>query len=249
MMIANRINRLLIIVFLPTLLFFICSFKAFAQTQREIDDESIVISNSLKDNWFVEAGLDMTLQNVYSQDISKVFPRGKTFGVNAAIGKFFAPEVGLRVRVNWDNGIGLLSNDHLEWLDKGDYDSNSKGGGFATAQLDVLFNLKNIFGDYSSDRKWDVFVFPRAGLGSNLAIGSLSPIVGGGFACSYKIKEGMSIFADLGYQAITSEAYGGVGGGTGMSVKTGANGFMDVHAGVKWELGKTNGRFLKVKEY
>ena len=43
------------------------------------------------DNWYVQLGLDMSLQNPYGYDLAKVFPNGKTFGVNAAIGRWFTP--------------------------------------------------------------------------------------------------------------------------------------------------------------
>ena len=37
-------------------------------------------------NWYVQVGLDMSLQNPYGRDFSDVFPNGKTFGINAARG-------------------------------------------------------------------------------------------------------------------------------------------------------------------
>lgn len=67
-------------------------------------------------NWFVQMGLDMTLQNPYGYNWSGVFPNGKSFGVDVAAGKWFTPAVGYRGKVNWENGIGLFRNDHANWL-------------------------------------------------------------------------------------------------------------------------------------
>ena len=38
--------------------------------------------NTFWDNWFLQAGVDMSLMNPYGCNFSQVFPRGKTFGVN-----------------------------------------------------------------------------------------------------------------------------------------------------------------------
>ena len=48
------------------------------------------------ENWFVQMGLDMTLQNPYGYDFSKVFPNGKSFGLDLAVGKWFTHQVGVR---------------------------------------------------------------------------------------------------------------------------------------------------------
>lgn len=72
-----------------------------------------VMTNGVWDNWFVQAGLDMSLLNPYGCDFSKVIPKGTTFGLNVALGKAFTPEFAVRGRVQWDNG--LIPNNGLEW--------------------------------------------------------------------------------------------------------------------------------------
>ena len=37
-------------------------------------------TNPFWDNWFLQFGADMTLQNPYGYDFSKVFPNGKSYG-------------------------------------------------------------------------------------------------------------------------------------------------------------------------
>ena len=90
-----------------------CSLGVNAQEQK-------VLTSTLWDNWFVQAGLDMSLQNPYGCDFSEVFPKGKTFGVDVALGKWFTPHVALRGKVNWENGLSIFKNKHLEWVGPAD---------------------------------------------------------------------------------------------------------------------------------
>lgn len=202
------------------------------------EEKPVVIGNSFWSNWYLQAGLDMSLQNPYGKDFSKTFPKGKTFGLTGAVGKWFSPEIGLRFRLNWENGFPLFKNNHLEWVGSGDYANNMDGGGYVLAYVDVQLSAVNIIGGYGRDRKWDIVVFPRAGLSYNLATGSGSPMVGAGFGGTYRIDDRWSVYVDMAYQVTTSEFFDGVGSGTGMSVSTGCNGFFDFHVGVQFNLGK-----------
>ena len=87
------------------------------------------------ENWFVQMGLDMTLQNPYGCNFGKVIPKGMTFGLNGALGKWFTPEYGLRGRVQWENG--LIPNNSVEWVPPvKDPKQNYKKGGLATIAID-----------------------------------------------------------------------------------------------------------------
>lgn len=223
-----------------------CSGAASAQsTAGNNSSDDIVIANSFWENWFIQAGLDMSLQNPYGYDFSHVFPKGKTFGMNVAAGKWFSPELGLRGRLNWENGFPLFKNGHLEWVASADAgSSNMDKGGYIATYIDVLLSVHNIIWGYDADRKWNAVVFPRAGLASNLATDSGSPMVGMGVGCTYRIKGSISLYADMAYQVITSEFFSGIAT-TGMKVSTGCNGFLDFHIGVQWDLGKSQGRFKR----
>ena len=65
--------------------------------------ENVVVSDGFWKNWFVQMGLDMTLQNPYGYDFSKVFPNGKSFGLDLAVGKWFSHQVGFRGKFDWEN--------------------------------------------------------------------------------------------------------------------------------------------------
>lgn len=215
-------------------------------TLATAQDKQQTVTGSIWGNWFVQAGLDMTLQNPYGCNFSQVFPKGKTFGLDVALGKWFSPHVAVRGKVNWENGLPLFENKHLEWVGPAeDPTSNIDEGGIVILSVDCPVSVKNIFMDYDPDQKWNFFVFPRAGLGCNLAISSSSPMVGVGLGGTYKVKGRLSVYADMAYQVITSEFTGGVSG-TGMSVAAGSNGFFDFNVGVQIDLGKSRGKFRKM---
>ena len=215
-------------------------------TLATAQDKQQTVTGSIWGNWFVQAGLDMTLQNPYGCNFSQVFPKGKTFGLDVALGKWFSPHVAVRGQVNWENGLPLFENKHLEWVGPAeDPTSNIDEGGIVILSVDCPVSVKNIFMDYDPDQKWNFYVFPRAGLGCNLAISSSSPMVGVGLGGTYKVKGRLSVYADMAYQVITSEFTGGVSG-TGMSVAAGSNGFFDFNVGVQIDLGKSRGKFRKM---
>lgn len=215
-------------------------------TLATAQDKQQTVTGSIWGNWFVQAGLDMTLQNPYGCNFSQVFPKGKTFGLDVALGKWFSPHVAVRGKVNWENGLPLFENKHLEWVGPAeDPTSNIDEGGILILSVDCPVSVKNIFMDYDPDQKWNFYVFPRAGLGCNLAISSSSPMVGVGLGGTYKVKGRLSVYADMAYQVITSEFTGGVSG-TGMSVAAGSNGFFDFNVGVQIDLGKSRGKFRKM---
>lgn len=191
---------------------------------------------SFWNGWFLQAGLDMTLLNPYGKDFSESFTKGRSFGLNGAIGKWFSPEIAVRGRLNWENGFPLFENKKLEWMGHAkESASNMEDGGCLMMYMDVLLSVKHIFFGYEKGERWDMYLFPRAGLGRNISLKSLSPLVGAGIGTSYRINNRWSIYADTAYQGITSEFMGGLST-TGMSVSTGFNGIWDFNVGVQYEL-------------
>jgi hypothetical protein len=203
----------------------------------------VEVCRSFWSNWFIQAGLDMTLQFPYDHDYSEVFSKGRSFGLDAAVGKWFSPEIGVRLRANWENGFPLFRNNKLEWIASGDSGkSNMDQGGYLAGDLDVLLSVHNLFWPYRPERKWNAIVFARAGLATNLAIKSASPLVGFGCGITRRLTSRLSLYGDMAYQMITSEFFEGVAM-TGMTVSTGHNAFMDFNVGVQWDLGRSKGRF------
>ena len=207
--------------------------KATAQPSFK---EKAVITNSFWDNWFVQAGLGMSLLNPYGANFSNVFPNGSSFGVNVGLGKWFTPEIGLRGSVNWQNGI--IGNNSISWIDADDDPgSNHRAGGWGAAYMDVFLNLHNIFGVYDSNRRWNAIVFPRAGLDSNFDLGDMSPLLGLGIENTYKLNDRWSLYADVAYQVTTGSFMGKHHTGTSSN----SNGWFDFNIGVQYELGQAIG--------
>jgi hypothetical protein len=201
-----------------------------------------VLTNGIWDNWFVQAGLDMSLMNPYGCNFSKVIPKGMTFGLNVAAGKWFTPEFALRGRVQWENG--LIKNSKVEWVPPvKDPAKNYKGGGFGTFAFDAMLNVTNAIAGYEATKKWHTSAFIRAGIISQFEISSSSPLMGAGLEQTYRLNERLSLFGSLAYQVTTSESSGG---STGMKVAAGTNGFFDIDFGVVYDLGQ-NGFYRDVQ--
>ncbi len=200
-----------------------------------------VLTNGIWDNWFVQFGADMSLLNPYGCNFSKVIPKGMTFGLNGAMGKWFTPEFALRGRVQWDNG--LIPNNGLEWVAPAeDPKQNYKKGGMATFAIDAMLNLTNVFRYYDPERKWHTTGYVRAGIITQFAEGSGSPLLGAGVEETYRLNDRWSLFGAWGYQVSTSEGMGY--STTGVDVAAGTNGFFDIDFGVRLDIGEN--RFYKV---
>ncbi len=198
-----------------------------------------VLTNGIWDNWFVQAGLDMSLMNPYGCDFGKVIPKGQTFGMNVAAGKWFTPEFGARVRMQWENG--LIENKSVEWLPPvDDPRQNYKEHGLIVASIEAMVNISNIIAGYNSERKWHTNGYARAGIISQFVTGSGSPLMGIGVEETYRLKDNLCLFGASGYQVSTSEGMGA--STTGMEVAAGSNGFFNIDFGVRYDLGKNTWR-------
>jgi len=194
-----------------------------------------VLTNGIWDNWFLQLGADISLMNPYGCNFSKVIPKGTTFGLNGAMGKWFTPEFGLRARVQWDNG--LIPNNSVEWLPPAkDPKQNFKKGGFGTFAIDAMMNLTHIVKGYDPERRWHTSAYVRAGIISQFVESSASPLLGAGLEETYRLNDRLSLFGSMGYQVLTSEGLGYKY--TGMRVATGSNGFFDIDLGIRIDLGQ-----------
>ena len=209
----------------------------------KMPDDRSVLSNGIWDNWFVQAGMDMSLMNPYGCNFGKVIPKGMTFGLNGALGKWFTPEYGLRGRVQWENG--LIPNNSVEWVPPvEDPRQNYKKGGLATIAIDAMLNLTNVIAGYDPERKWHTTGYVRAGIITQFVEDSGSPLMGVGLEETYRLNDKWSLFGAAGYQVSTSEGMGV--STTGMDVSAGSNGFFDIDFGVRYDLGRN--RFYRDEE-
>ena len=210
------------------------SEKCKVKSEKSSENRS-VLTNGIWDNWFVQVGADMSLLNPYGVNFGKVIPKGMTFGLNGALGKWFTPEFAVRARVQWENG--LIPNNSVEWVPPvEDPKENYKHGGLATAALDVMLNMTNTIAGYEPDRKWHTTAFLRMGVITQFVEGSGSPLMGVGVEETYKLTDRLSLYGSVAYQVSTSEGMGV--STTGMEVAAGSNGFFDIDFGIRYDLGR-----------
>ena len=212
-------------------------YKARNFMNKSSDSKDVVI-NSFWDNWFVQAGIGMSLINPYGTNIANVFPNGSMVGVNLGMGKWFTPEVGLRGGLNWQNG--LIVNHHAHYLDANEENGPLKDRhDFLAVYGDFFFNFHNIFGGYKENRTWNAIVYPRMGIVWNFAsYHQECPVLGIGTEHTFRIGDRLKLYADLAYQVTT-------GGFLDGNFMTGSgpdsNGWFDLNVGVQYELGETIG--------
>ncbi len=198
--------------------------------------EKATVLNSFWQNWFVQAGVGMSLINPYKTNFANVFPNGKTFGINIGLGKAFTPEVSVRGGINWQNGIVTNQHaSHLAAIDNPDGELSKKG--YLSLYADMIFNLHNIIAGYDENRFWNAMIFPRMGIVENFTSSySECPVVGLGTEHTFKLNDRIKLVADIAYQ-VTTGGFLDTKFQTG-SKGAGSNGWFDINIGVQYELGK-----------
>ena len=72
------------------LFIWIASCNLTVNAQEEISaDSNAVVTNSFWDNWYLQVGMDMALQNPYGTDFSKVFLRPASLSKSLDKSQFF----------------------------------------------------------------------------------------------------------------------------------------------------------------
>jgi len=204
-------------------------------TQIETPSKYTVATNSFWSNWYVQLGVDMTVQNPYQKNlIDDGWHEGRSYGVNVAVGKWFTPGLGLRLKAQWENGAfahAFRNTDHVI------YTPDFEKGGYGAIYGDVQFNLSNLFAGYSDTRVWNIIAYPRAGVMRNFASNQYTPVLGAGLQNTWKISKAVGVYLDLSYNAASTRAFGFINedGGDG----TRHHGYAVAEIGVNLNLGKT----------
>ena len=169
--------------------------------------DNAVLTTPLKKNWYVQTGLDISLQKPYTYEFAESFKNGASWGLTGMIGRWFTPEVGLRVRLNWQNGIPLFGWNRADWIapfyEPG---RNMKRGGYLVGSGDVQLDVHNIFFGYNPKRCWNMQVLPRAGISYNFGVSKGSPLIGIGIGNTFRVgrKRNTILYADIVYNAVSS---------------------------------------------
>ncbi len=198
-------------------------------TSIETPSKYTVATNSFWSNWYIQVGVDMSLQNPYGKDFADVFPNGKSFGANLAIGKWFTPGIGVRGKVNWENGLLKANRPHNLWTSDGDK------GGYLGMYFDTQFNLSNLFCGYNESRVWNLIAYPRMGVIRNYENNCYTPALGVGIENTWKVSKLVNIYLDAAY-TFTTGAYSVVDNDRS---STNTNGILSIDLGVQFNLGKS----------
>lgn len=177
---------------------------ANAQTTIETPELSkyTVATNSFWSNWFIQVGVDASVQNPYRSKFADQFHDGRSYGVNLAIGKYFTPGLALRLHANWDNGI--IERKHSFTFDIPEA-PNYDAGGYASITGDVMFNLSNMFCGYSDTRTWNFVPFLSAGVIRNFNANTYSPVLGGGIENTWRFGKHFGIYLDVAYKMMRND--------------------------------------------
>ena len=151
-----------------------------------------VATNSFWSNWFVQVGVDQSVVSLYHQGsfFSKDWHDGRTYGLNVALGKWFTPGIGVRGKLNWENGAF-----HHAFTSCNPWEApNGCKGGYAQLYFDTEFNMSNIFCGYSDSRLWNLILYPRMGVIRNFATDNYAPALGGGIESKWNLTDRFGIY-------------------------------------------------------
>ena len=207
-------------------------------TQIETPSKYTVATNSFWSNWYVQFGVDMSVMNPYkSKFFTEDWHNGRTYGIDLAIGKWFTPGIGVRTKVQWENGLfahAFRNTDHVIWA------PDFHKGGYGAAALDVQFNLTNLFKGYDENRIWNLIIYPRGGVARNFAAKEYAFLLGGGIQNTFKINRLISVYADLSYNLLPSNSFSINGRMPGYNgdFNEHHHAYASLEAGVSFNLGK-----------
>lgn len=201
-----------------------------------------VATNSFWSNWYIQVGVDMAVQNPNETSFfTKDWHEGRTYGIDLAIGKWFTPGYGMRIKANWENGQFGHAFRSLEHVTR---TPDFEKGGYGAIYYDNLFNLSNLLCGYNESRVWNLSVYPRAGVIRNFDFNTYTPALGGGIQSSWKLGSVVGLYLDAAYVVTTSRylnnPYTGNGG----------NGIASVDLGLTFNLGKNNwSKAVRLEDY
>lgn len=180
------------------------STVAMAQQTTEIPtDKYSVATNRFGANWFVSVGGDYTAY--YSNQESGVGSYSpfkslrRAWGADIAVGKWFTPGLGLRLK-----GQGIWGQQVNDAFDHPEFKQWN-------AQVQALFNLNNLFCGYKP-RVWNISPYVGAGWMRNCSDNCYSMIFGVGllnqFNLTKRVHINLDIYAQVGEDDLDGEPNG-----------------------------------------
>ena len=172
------------------------SIAGFAQDEVPTKKYSVA-TNSFWSNWFLQVGADWNAW--YSgQEHGEDLKRNpfKDFrsnpGVAVAIGKWFTPGLGLRIKAQGIWGKRVSNTDtHLATVDNGNK--------YWIAQGQAMFNLTNMFLGYSENRLVDIIPFVGAGVGRTMSKNLYATGLSAGLQASFRLSKLLRVYGEAGW--------------------------------------------------
>ena len=182
--------------FLMVLAFAGVSMAGFAQEEVPTQKYSVA-TNSFWSNWFVQVGADWNAwysgqEHGAHLDRSPIKDFRSNPGAAVAIGKWFTPGLGLRIKGQgiWGKRVGAndspnsqVDNDNKYWI----------------AQGQAMFNLSNMLCGYNEKRVWNVIPFVGAGVGRSMSTNLYATGLSAGIQSSWRVSKVVRIYAEAGW--------------------------------------------------
>lgn len=159
-----------------------------------------VTTNSFWNNWFVQAGAQWNA--FYSGqehgDGLKTQP-WRSFRSNPqvglAIGKWFSPEIGLRVKADGMWGKATFGNN----------DGKYKSFRYVNLQFQPVVNLSNILCGYNSKRLYNLSVFAGGGFARNYTANAYAMGLSAGIMNQFRITDRVGVNVELGWNRLEND--------------------------------------------
>ena len=173
-------------------------------TQIETPSKYTVATNSFWSNWYIQLGVDASVQIPYGSGdfFNQNWHIGRTYGLDLAVGKWFTPGIGTRLKLNWENGLfahAFRNTDHVLFT------PDFHDGGYAALYFDTEFNLSNLLCGYSETRVWNLSVYPRLGVLRNFETDKYAAAIGGGLTSTWKVAKHVSLYLDAALVSTTDK--------------------------------------------
>lgn len=159
------------------------------------------LTNEFGENWFIGIGAGVNA-NMYDPFR---FANGIGIGVEANVGKWITPDIGLRFGYH---GFNNTAKGNSNWIFADKF-------AFHVVHADLLWNVASTFDGYKESRMWTPVLYPQvAGIFTMDQDGSKKGLelgIGGGFLNIFQITEKVGITLDLSVLASRETAWSNIG--------------------------------------
>ena len=187
-------------------LFMVLAFAGVSvasMAQSDVVNKYSVATNSFWSNWFVQLGGNYSWfigsqEHGFNADKGLGFPNGdrSSVGVSVAIGKWFTPGIGVRVKGMgiWGYRLNYVTTPRGE----GAIEDGSKHYKFYSIDPQVMFNLSNMLLGYNPNRVWNFIPFGGADFTRNWTRNRNSIGLSAGLLNEFNISKKFAINLELG---------------------------------------------------